>query len=151
MSRQLKLYFLISAVVSITAIFALFGDELARRLGNYLITYSISWGLSVIGLLLISFKLKHQPSKFRTVILGVGIGYLSVVSAFVFAVVLDVSGIRPTHQPMTIDTFVIPLVFPFFALKGWVFSALFTMFIFLLARVADRLPGGPDGQKGRLP
>lgn len=134
MSRQLKLYFFISAVVSITAIFALFGDELARRLGSYLITYSVSWVLSVMGLLLISFKLKFQPSKLRVGILGIGIGYLSVVFAFVFAVALDISGIRQTHQPMTIDEFVIPLVFPFFALKGWIFSALFTTLIFLLAR-----------------
>lgn len=149
MSRQLKLYFSISAAVSITAIFAFFEDELARRLGNYLITYSVIWGLSVIGLLLISFKMKRQPSKLKTVILGVGIGYLSVVSAFVFAVVLDVSGIRQTHQPMTIDEFVIPLIFPFFALKGWIFSVLFTALIFILARVADNLPGRTDRQTDR--
>jgi hypothetical protein len=137
MNHQLKICFSISAAVSITAIFILFGDELARRLGNYFITYSVIWGLFLIGLILISFRVKNQPSKLKTVILAVGIGYLSVVLAFVFAVVLDVFGIRQIHQPINIDTFVIPLIFPFFALKGWIFSALFTTLIFLLARVAD--------------
>lgn len=132
MSLQLKINFFISAALSMSTVLLLYGDELGRRLGNYFPSYLVIWVLSVVGLLLLSFRLIGSPTALKTIILGVSIGYLSVVLAHVFAVVLDVTNIRIVHKPLSGNEFVIPLVFPFFVLKGWMFSVLFIPLAFLL-------------------
>lgn len=134
MKLRLKLNFLLSAVLSMAIIFLFYMDVLERHLGSYFLTYSVIWVLSVTGLLLASFKLLRQPTALKIIMLGSAIGYLSVVLAHVFAVVLDVSNIHGVHRSTSIDELVIPLVFPFIVLKGWMFSALFIPFVLLLNR-----------------
>jgi hypothetical protein len=118
-------------------IFLFYKDDLGRHLGNYFLTYSVSWVLSVVTLLFASFKMMEQPTVLKIIMLGIFIGYLSVVLAHVFAVVLDVSNIRGVHKSISIDELVIPLVFPFIVLRGWMFSVLFIPFVLLLNRYTD--------------
>lgn len=134
MQSQLKINFLISAALAITTVFLLYGNELGRRLGNYLLVYSVIWVLLVIGLLFLAFKLVGSPTALRVIVMGVVIGYFSGVLAHIFAVFLDVSNIRAVSPPISFDALIVPFIFPFLLLKGWVFSLFFILFAFLLNR-----------------
>ena len=137
MKSRLKFNFIVSAVFSMAVIFLFYKDELGRHLGNYFLTYSIIWVMSVVMLLCISFKLIGAPTVLKVIILGVAVGYLSSVIAHVFAVVLDVSNIRFAHMQISVDEFVIPLLTPFIVFKGWLFSVLFIPAALLLNRYSS--------------
>ena len=130
----MKTNFLISAALAITIVFLLYRNELGRRLGDYLLVYSVIWVLLVIGLLFLSFKLIGSPTALKIIVMGIAIGYLAGVLAHIFAVLLDVSNIRAVSPPISVDALVVPFIFPFLLLKGWVFSLFFILFALLLNR-----------------
>jgi hypothetical protein len=116
---------LLSATFSLTAVIVFSGDELSRRLGEYVYIYLALWVVAVFGLLLLGVKAIRSYSLLKVVLLSLAVGYLSAVVAYVFAVVLDVSSVREVHKPNTADIIAISLLFPFFALRGWLFSVMF--------------------------
>lgn len=134
----MKVNFLVSAALSFVIVFLLYGDELARRLGEYLLVYSSIFAFVVVGLIIASGSFIGSPTVLRIVALGVFVGYISGVVAHFLAVLLDVSGIRSVHPPIPVSALVIPFFFPFLVLKGWVFSVLFIFVALILNFLLNR-------------
>jgi hypothetical protein len=102
-----------------------FGDDLSRRLGDYLYVYIVLWIAIVFCLLLLSLRVLGTYSVMKLIFLSLAVGYLSTVVAYIIAVVFDVYGMRETHKSITMDIVTVSLVFPFLSLRGWLFSLIF--------------------------
>lgn len=123
---------LISATVALASVLIYDTEALGRRLGDYLLIYSVVWGFVILVLLLVTFKLVKVLNNLKIIVLGLTVGYLSSVLAHIIAIVLDVSSIRTAHSLLPMEGLVVPLIFPFFILRGWVFSAVFIAIALLL-------------------
>lgn len=123
---------LLVAAVSMFAVVLIFGGELSRRLGEYDCIYLICWCVFVFGLVLILQGLIKYYDFWKILIVSLVVGYIPTVFAYIFAVVIDVSYVREIHNLKVMDSIVVSLFFPFFVLRGWVFSLFFAFLLFVL-------------------
>ena len=86
--------------------FADFYDELTRRLGGSLPIYCAIWGISIFAILFIGLKLFGLLNNFKLIVLAVLVAYLSVLFAYLLAVV-NVNLISPSF---TIEFLFVSLV-----------------------------------------
>jgi hypothetical protein len=128
----------VSATISFLMVFGFFHDELVRRLGAFCLGFSIVWVGGVFGLLVICTKLISQLSGIALSILGSAIGYASGLMAFVLVVSFDVLRIGHIHSSYGALEVLVPLYYPFLALKGWLYCLLFSGFTSLFGRASDK-------------
>lgn len=117
--KEIKLC--LCAAISLAATLLFFYDELVRRLGDYFPIYCVIWGISIFAILFIGLRLFGLLNNFKLIALTVLVAYLSGILAYLLAV----ANVSLVNSPYSIEILLISLVFPFLALKGWVFCLLF--------------------------
>lgn len=121
MTVRIKIKLYSCAVISLATTLLIFYDELVRRLSDHFLIYCVIWGISIFAILFIGLKLFGLLNNFKLIALTALVAYLSGILAYLLAVV----NVNLVNSSYSIEFFLISLVFPFFALKGWVFCLLF--------------------------
>ncbi len=121
MQRRMEINLYFCAAVSLVTVLLLFYDELNRRLGDFFLIYCVMWGISIFVTLFLGLKLFGSVNNIKLVILTALVAYLSGLLAYILAVV----NINLISQPVSMELLLVSLVFPFLALRGWVFFILF--------------------------
>ena len=134
MQRRIEINLYLCAAISLATVLLLFYDELSRRLGDFFIIYCITWGISIFVTLFVSLKLFGSVNNKKLIILTALVAYLSVSVAYILAVV----NINLISQPVTMEILLVSLMFPFLALRGWVFCILFVSTSFVLNTLSQK-------------
>lgn len=122
---------LASGLGSLLLTYVFLYSHLFNRLHSYFNVFTVAWVL-LVALLLSLRRLDANMNKVRLVVSSSLIGYASCTSAYLISVFFVNQGSIPA---LGLDAVMIFLVFPFFALGGWLFTIFLIIAILIIQKV----------------
>ncbi len=99
----------------------------------------MTWIIALVSLVIMCSKFIELSNAIKVSVFTVFIGYLSILIAYVVTVIFNISSVREASAEMSLNEIVIPLVYPFIVLKGWVFIMFLVSFTILFNVIASLL------------